>query len=67
MSSFEARFYLGEAGRWQRLRRDLRLVAHLLGLAWWWLVVGARVRRDYRAARQAGEMVRLDEMEGGRK
>ena len=30
MTSFEDRFYLGEAGRWRRLRRDLRLIVRVL-------------------------------------
>ncbi len=65
MTSFEDRFYLGEAGRWRRFWRDLRLGLHLLGLAWWWLAVGARVRRDYRAARSSGEAFHLDGLEDG--
>lgn len=65
MSSFEERFYLGQASRWRRLRRDLRLAAYLLGTAWWWLVVGARVRRRYRAAQRRGEVFRLETLERG--
>ncbi len=64
-SSFEQRFYLGQASPWRRLRRDLRLAAHLLGSAWWWLVVGARVRRRYRAAQRRGEVFRLETLERG--
>ncbi len=65
MSSFEERFYLGQASPWRRLRRDLRLAAHLLGSAWWWLVVGARIRRRYRAAERRGEVFRLETLERG--
>ena len=65
MSSFEERFYLGQASAWSRLRRDLRLAAYLLGSAWWWLVVGARVRRRYRAAERRGEVFRLETLERG--
>ncbi len=65
MSSFEERFYLGQASPWRRLRRDLRLAAYLLGTAWWWLVVGARVRRRYRAAQRRGEVFRLETLERG--
>ena len=62
MSSFEERFYLGEASRRRRLGRDLRLAAHLLGLAWWWLVVGAGVRRRYRAAQRRGQVFPLESL-----
>jgi hypothetical protein len=66
VTSFEDRFYLGQAGRWRRLGRDWRLGLHLLGLAWWWLTVGARVRREYRAAQRSGETIHLDGLDGGR-
>ena len=65
MSSFEERFYLGQASAWRRLWRDLRLAAYLLGSVWWWLAVGARVRRRYRAAERRGEVFRLETLERG--
>jgi len=65
MSSFEERFYLGQASLRRRLGRDLRLAAYLLGLAWWWLIVGAGVRRRYRAAQRRGQVFRLDGLQRG--
>lgn len=60
MSSFEQQFYLENPGRWQALKRDLRLLLLLARYALMWLTRGVLVRRAYRRAQASGEPLELE-------
>ena len=62
MPSFEQQFYLENPGRWQALRRDLRLLFWLARHALLWVTKGVRVRAAYRRAQATGEPLELDEL-----
>ena len=50
MATFPELFYLKESTRWQRFRRDLRLIKFMIAMLWRWSTAGRRVRRAYRHA-----------------
>ncbi len=60
MATFEERFFVESRNPARRLWRDLRLLAHLGGLAWKWATTGRRRRKKYRACEAAGEPYWLD-------
>jgi len=60
MASFEQEFYLENPGRWQVLRRDVRLLLRLASYALLWLTLGVLVRRAYRRAQRSGEPLELE-------
>jgi len=60
MASFEQEFYLENPGRWQVLRRDMRLLLRLASYALLWLTLGVLVRRAYRRAQRSGEPLELE-------
>lgn len=62
MSSFEQQFYLENPGRWQALKRDIRLLLSLAKYALLWVTMGARVRRAYRRAQVSGKPLVLDSL-----
>ncbi len=62
MPSFEQQFYLENPSRWQRLKRDLRLLLLLASYALLWLSRGVRVRRAYRRAQKNGEPLELESL-----
>jgi hypothetical protein len=64
MASFEQEFYLENPGRWQALRRDLRLLLRLASYALLWLTLGVLVRRAYRRAQRSGEPLELEAVIG---
>lgn len=64
MPSFEQQFYLENPGRWQALKRDVRLLVLLAKYALLWLTKGVQVRRAYRRAQLSGEPLELDSLIG---
>ncbi len=60
MASFEQEFYLENPGRWQVLRRDVRLLLRLASYALLWLTLGVLVRRAYRRAQRSGQPLELE-------
>lgn len=58
--SFDERFHLTRPGRLRALRRDLRLLLMLAGIAWKNVTVGRRIRRRYLACKARGEPFWLD-------
>ena len=62
MSSFEERYYLGNASRRQRLLRDWRLCRESLSFLLLWLRDGGRIRRAYRKASEAGKPLALEDL-----
>ena len=63
--TFDELYHVTRRGLWPRLRRDVRLAAHLAGIAWKNATIGRRVRRDYLARRARGEPYWLDEPSSG--
>jgi len=66
MASFEKDFVLGEATRWQRMKRDWRLGRHLLRVFWMYLTVGRKLRRAVREAEAEGRAIPIDNLRRGR-
>jgi hypothetical protein len=64
MASFEQEFYLENPGRWQVLRRDVRLLLRLASYALLWLTRGVLVRRAYRRAQRSGKPLELESVIG---
>ncbi|MDH5171450.1 MAG: hypothetical protein OEW92_03460 [Gammaproteobacteria bacterium] len=64
MASFEQEFYLENPGRWQVLRRDVRLLLRLASYALLWLTRGVLVRRAYRRAQRNGKPLELESVIG---
>lgn len=64
MKTFQQAYYLDEAGFCRRLWRDLRLFAYLVEMAWFWLVLGGRVRREVRRAKRSGKPFPIDFLDG---
>ncbi len=60
MASFEQEFYLENPGRWQVLRRDVRLLLRLARYALLWLTLGVLVRLAYRRAQRSGQPLELE-------
>ncbi|MBP6701486.1 MAG: hypothetical protein KA135_09565 [Halioglobus sp.] len=60
MASFEQEFYLENPGRWQVLRRDVRLLLRLASYALLWLTLGVLVRRAYRRAQRSSQPLELE-------
>ena len=60
MASFEQEFYLENPGRWQVLRRDVRLLLRLSIYALLWLTRGVLVRRAYQRAQRSGKPLELE-------
>jgi len=63
--SFGESFYLTTSSPWKRLLRNLRLLGYICFLIWTWLVVGGRVRRACRTARDTGQPYYIDELASG--
>ena len=55
MKSFQEDFYLETSSPLYRLWRNLRLLAYVLQIVWFWAVLGGRVRRAVRKASQPGQ------------
>lgn len=66
MASFEDEYYLGDASRWTRLRRDFRLAVYLGGKIVQYVTFGRRIRRALRAAQATGEALKVDGLPRGR-
>ena len=66
MPSFENEYYLGNAGVWTRLRRDLRLAAYLATKMVQYFTFGRRLRRALRAAHDRGVPLDVDGLPRGR-
>ena len=66
MASFEKEHVLGEATRWQRLRRDWVLGRHLLRVFWMYMTVGRKLRKAHREAEAAGRPIPIDRLRRGR-
>lgn len=62
MPSFEQQFYLENPGRWQVIKRDLRLLLLLASYALLWMTRGVLVRRAYRRAQRSGKPLELDSL-----
>ena len=61
--SFQERYYLHTPGIAQRLGRDIRLLAYIGKVIFYWGVVGARVRWQYRKAERSGDTYWLESLE----
>jgi hypothetical protein len=66
MASFEDDYYLGNATRRARLRRDVRLAFYLAGKTLQYFTFGRRIRRALRGARARGEELKVDGLPRGR-
>ena len=60
--TFQERYYVTEPGWPRRLFRDAALVIYIVRMLWMWLVVGGRVRRDYRRCMKSGNVYRVDHL-----
>ena len=60
MPTYEQMFYLREASRWQRFRRDLRLLRMLAKVALIYIFPGTVIRRRYKSMKARGETFWLD-------
>lgn len=45
------------------IRRDFKALREMFGIAFGWLVLGAKIRRRYRAHRRAGSIYWIDQDE----
>lgn len=63
MATFPEQFYLKESTRWQRFKRDVRLIKFMLQMLLLWSIKGRRVRRAYRQAQARGETFWLDDLD----
>ncbi len=63
MATFSELFYLEEATRWQRFKRDLRLIKFMINMLWRWATAGRKVRIAYRRAQANGGTLWLDDLD----
>ena len=63
-SSFESRYYLGEASLLQRWWRDLRIIGSSARFVWLWFTLGGHVRKVLRTAEREGRVVYMEELFG---
>lgn len=63
-TSFETRYYLGEASLVARWWRDLRIIGSSARFLWLWFTLGGRVRKQLRAAEHEGRVVYLEDLFG---
>jgi len=63
MATFPELFYLKESTRWQRFKRDLRLIRFIIFMLWRWATAGRRVRKAYRQAQATGGTLWLDDLD----
>ena len=67
MGTYQEKFYLEEATRWQRFKRNLRLIKYMLGIVWFWAVLGRKVRQQHRRSQANGETYWIDHLAGENK
>jgi hypothetical protein len=60
VSSFQQDFYLETSNPLHRLRRNLRLLAYILRIVWFWIVRGGPVRRAVRRPRPSDDPFFID-------
>lgn len=63
-TSFESRYYLGDAAWPARLWRDLRIIGSSARFLWLWITLGRRVRRAVQEAERHGRVVYLEDLFG---
>ncbi len=63
MATFPELFYLKESTRWQRFKRDVRLIRFMISMLWRWATAGRRVRKAYRHAQATGGTLWLDDLD----
>ena len=65
--SFAQLYCLEEAGFWRRLGRDLRLLKSFYQAIAMWVVLGRKVRKEYRRCQATGETFVLDRLDPARR
>lgn len=60
MSSFQKDFYLETSNPLPRLRRNIRLLAYILQIVWFWTVRGGPLRRSVRRPRHSDDPFFID-------
>lgn len=63
-TSFESRYYLGQASLPRRLWRDLRIIGSSASFLWLWFTLGGRLRRALRDAERGGRVIYLEDIFG---
>ena len=61
-SSFESRYYLGEASLVTRWWRDLRILGSSAQFLWLWFTLGRRARSELRTAEREGRVVCVEDL-----